>query len=551
MFGYRSMADASENGLASLTDRVDAGGKPRVDAELDRFIGSGLADFELEARQLRRDGSPVWTLLRLRRAALDEGVLICVAVDITPLKAVEEKLRFREEEYRLAVRQSDKLVLRYDIRAKTAYLPPESAAQLGMDTIPDMPESLAEAGVVKSDSLGSYQELFEAIRSGERSSGSGVLQLRTDTGAYEWFRMDYSLIYDDEGLPVQAVLSLQNVSEQREKEFAYKKWQQMYASMPQSGIVYLEFDLTRDRLERAEGGLFEPFPAEMEPTLEAVIRHVVERWAHVEDHAALTAFAARERLLSCYFRGVREETLEYRHLRANGMYGWVRVGVQLLPDPYSSDIKAFLLFRDIDSEKCEELNLKNRVRTDVLTGVLNRRAFAERVETLCTEPDAGRVHALVMMDVDHFKRINDRFGHGYGDRVLVRIAETLRSTLRADDILGRIGGDEFILCLKNVASREALIAKMSFLNEQIYQRVSSDMVISGSFGAACYPADGGTFEELYFKADVALYAAKKEGRNCVRVYEAGMQTPDRPGENAGMELQPAPGKKRKRKRSTR
>ena len=77
-----------------------------------------------------------------------------------------------------------------------------------------------------------------------------------------------------------------------------------------------------------------------------------------------------------------------------------------------------------------------------------------------------------MVDVDHFKQINDRFGHGYGDRVLARICDLLRNALRADDLVGRLGGDEFVLLLKNVAGHEALQMKMDSLCEQLNQRIS-------------------------------------------------------------------------------
>jgi len=194
----------------------------------------------------------------------------------------------------------------------------------------------------------------------------------------------------------------------------------------------------------------------------------------------------------------------------------------MLPDPYSCNVRAFLLLQDIDAQKREELSLRSRISLDNLTGVLNRKAFIERTETLLLKIEPGHTHAFVMVDIDHFKHINDRFGHGYGDRVLTRVAETLQSALRSNDLVARMGGDEFALLLINVISREALVAKLRYLREQIYQRVSSDTVISCSFGAACCPSDGMTFDELYFKADIALYAAKEEGRNCARVYEGGM-----------------------------
>lgn len=140
-----------------------------------------------------------------------------------------------------------------------------------------------------------------------------------------------------------------------------------------------------------------------------------------------------------------------------------------------------------------------------------RGAFLDAAKMVFTQPRNGELHALVMVDVDHFKRINDRYGHGYGDQMLARICDLLRSALRADDLVGRIGGDEFVLLLKNVVNRDALLVKINSLCTQVYENASDRLEISCNFGAATYPQDGADFDELYRKADTALYVAKRSG----------------------------------------
>ena len=251
---------------------------------------------------------------------------------------------------------------------------------------------------------------------------------------------------------------------------------------------------------------------------------ILDQYVHADDRERIRSFIAREHLLTEYFRGERLNKPEYRHLRSADRYGWVRLSVQMLPDPYSSNIRASFLLRDIDVQKREEIILKDQLRTDALTGVLNRGAFMEETEAQFADMRGGQ-HALVMVDVDHFKQINDRFGHSYGDRILVRVCNALRGALRTDDLVGRIGGDEFVLLLKNVLNRSALQAKINSLCEHLYQRISNETIVSCSFGAASFPADGSTFDELYCKADIALYAAKEAGRNCTRIYENEMGRP--------------------------
>jgi len=526
MFGYDSFEQAIESGFTGMLDRAEEADRTAAMCALKKFTAGEEPTLKVETRQRKSDGTQVWTMLCMRRVDLNGGVYICAVIDITAHKKGEEQLKIREEEYRLAVRQSDKLVFRYDIQKHAAHFTPELAELFGVEDIFGLPACMVTAGIVHPDSIESFYSLFEEIDSGRQTSGSVVLQLRLgqDTTDGGWYRTDYSIVCGSEGNPAQAVISLQDVSGQHERELAYKKWEQTYAALPQESFAYLEFDLTRDRFRNRRGGLIGMLPESLAPTMEAVMRYFIEQWAHEKECAGLRAYTARERLLHAYFSGEKAGSFDYRHRRADGVYGWVRVSAQILPDPYSSSVQVFLLFRDIDSEKREEMSIQDRLCTDPLTGVLNRKAFIERAQLLLSEPKTGGIHAFVMVDADNFKQVNDRFGHGYGDRVLVKIAEALRSALRADDLVARMGGDEFALLLKNVMNEEVLLAKLTYLKEQIYQRINSDMVVSCSFGAACFPADGETFDDLYFKADVALYTAKEQGCNCARIYENGSQT---------------------------
>ena len=524
MLGFSDAAEASEHGLRGSMDYVDAPTRAEMISRIAGLSEGQEQAIALEARILRSDGSSAWTIIHASRIKSDPSLWICAFMDITPQKRVEEELRVREEAYRIAVRQSDKLVLRYHIAERTAYLPPESAELFHKSIIYDLPDFLDQNNVINSESVDAGRELLSLIVSGEQATGSAVLQLNLccDLCEFEWYRVAYSLIYDEEHAPSQAVISLQNVTEQHAREVAYRRWEKTYESLPQQNTAYLEFDLTQGRLEVQKGTLLSPVPEQMGGSMESAMRHILSIYVHPEDRERIRAFTAREHLLTEYFRGARLEKQEYRHLKENGKYVWVRLSVQMLPDPYSSNVRASILLRDVDVQKREELTLMNQLRTDTLTGVLNRGAFLDAAKSVFTQPLNGGLHALVMVDVDHFKRINDKYGHGYGDRVLARICDLLRNALRADDLVGRIGGDEFVLLLKNVVNREALQMKINSLCTQLYQSASDKLEISWSFGAATYPQDGTDFDELYRKADAALYAAKEAGRNCTRIYQADM-----------------------------
>ena len=149
-----------------------------------------------------------------------------------------------------------------------------------------------------------------------------------------------------------------------------------------------------------------------------------------------------------------------------------------------------------------------------MTKVLNRATAIKYIKQIIYNEEE-KLHVLFMLDVDNFKGINDTFGHQAGDEFLIRLAGELKNSFREDDVVGRIGGDEFFIFLRNVVE----ISQIEKKAQEILDIVSragedySEAESSGSIGIALYPGDGRTIEELYSRADEALYVAKRDGKN--------------------------------------
>lgn len=163
--------------------------------------------------------------------------------------------------------------------------------------------------------------------------------------------------------------------------------------------------------------------------------------------------------------------------------------------------------------------LDERSRTDGLTGLSRRGPFEERLKEEVARARSFRsTFSILMIDIDHFKRLNDGYGHQVGDEVLRTVSQRLREGLYETDVIARYGGEEFV-CLLPRSDPSGLRIKA----EQIRQRVSAEAFIIGleavtvtvSIGIAHFPADGNTAESVMAAADRALYAAKDAGRNCV------------------------------------
>lgn len=181
---------------------------------------------------------------------------------------------------------------------------------------------------------------------------------------------------------------------------------------------------------------------------------------------------------------------------------------------------------DITEKKQAEARIAQLAHFDFLTGLPNQALLRDRVElAMKLAQRNGTQMAMMFLDIDHFKNINDTLGHRIGDELLIQLARRLKSLLREEDTLSRMGGDEFVLLLPDTdADRAAHMA------EQLLETVARschveqyELVVTPSIGIAIYPGDGADFDRLYQSTDVAMYRAKKEGRNCFRFYTSEMQ----------------------------
>ncbi|OZB19809.1 MAG: GGDEF domain-containing protein [Marinobacter sp. 34-60-7] len=183
-----------------------------------------------------------------------------------------------------------------------------------------------------------------------------------------------------------------------------------------------------------------------------------------------------------------------------------------------------------------EQRLVDMAQTDALTGLANRASFqATLFRTIAECERSGSGFALVMMDLDHFKLVNDTLGHDAGDYVLREISHCLTERLRVTDFVGRLGGEEFGLILRDVKPADA-VDLMEELRERIADRQmqygEAEIRVTASFGVAQWPEHGRSAETLTCVADRCLYIGKRAGRN--RVAPAGTAQEPRPGARAAI-----------------
>ena len=207
------------------------------------------------------------------------------------------------------------------------------------------------------------------------------------------------------------------------------------------------------------------------------------------------------------------ETVEYRAITANGERAWAESQTQGYFDESGQVIGVVSAIRNIDQRKAREKRLAVEADTDGLTGVLNRRAFMRALGAAARSQRQSEHGCLAIFDIDHFKQINDRFGHAEGDRVLIEFVRIARQTVREHDVIGRIGGEEFAVLLTgaDTAQTEAVCERLrAYFAMSV--KAGGKLTVTVSAGASELTPPVDTAEVLRL-ADEALYRAKRGGRN--------------------------------------
>ncbi len=197
-------------------------------------------------------------------------------------------------------------------------------------------------------------------------------------------------------------------------------------------------------------------------------------------------------------------------------YRWYEVDFNLLQDDDNNIIGYVGNVHDIDELKASTIEFKNKSQHDSLTGLYNNASAKEIIEEYLQNEGKGRTNALMIIDLDDFKHVNDTFGHRFGDHVIKTAADTLNNTFGENDLTARIGGDEFLVFCRDILDMSSVNEKVRKVFETFAQNPVGDKeqyVIKTSIGIAVSPQDGTGFKRLFDKADRNMYKVKRSGKN--------------------------------------
>ncbi len=219
---------------------------------------------------------------------------------------------------------------------------------------------------------------------------------------------------------------------------------------------------------------------------------------------------------------------EHRIYCKDGSLKWVLArGMIVSRDAQGRPLRMIGTHADITDRKAAEEHIRHLAHFDPLTDLPNRALITDRLQQALAKARRDKRHlALMFLDLDEFKPVNDNLGHDIGDLLLKQVAIRLQACMRESDTVARIGGDEFIVLLPQIErERDALIVaeKIRYALQQPFDVAGHRLQISSSIGVAVYPEHGGDEKLLLLNADIAMYHAKKSGRNTFKLYLRDMQ----------------------------
>lgn len=488
-------------------------------AQIKEAFTAGLPGLHYQLRVPTKTG--ILFLMVYASFALTGSVqtINCVVLDITEGKQRELNIAINEQRMTKALEQVGCVLFDYDFKTNQILGTPQACARYNFPDTAVNPEYFIDRGLILPPFGESFLAMIHRLRQGEERV-SCIIKNRNQDNIVHWSQLTLVTLPDEFGQTEQAVGIIEDITLQKDAELAYAKEQQYRKAIAAGACLMIEINLCDNLVEKISGDWGFLIDDALRTPYDQFQRRIARQQIHPDDRLTFLSTFSRDALKAAFNQEQREITLQYRRLSEKRQMVWVETTAHIIQDPATQHLKVLFFIRDIDKEKKHELILQYQSQRDSLTGLLNKGSSEAQIQSVL-ENDPQAMHALLVLDIDEFKKINDTFGHLYGDQVLSRIARQIREVFRGDDVLGRIGGDEFAILMKNCKTEQIVREKAG----QLCQKLAAlfDDSVSCSIGVSFYAKDGTYFYQLYQNADIALYQSKRQGKNQVQFYLPSMK----------------------------
>lgn len=458
---------------------------------------------------------------------LSVKVLIAFILGIIPViyfnKKVKEELELDREIFRIAMDKTSNIVFEYNQNTRTMLFKNTVTKNHSISRLlnkngnivkilKNIPESLIENNYICKESIPEYLKMFEKISNPEVKSISGVMQVNNKEHKM-WERVSLTNILDENRNIICTVGVVENITEEKENEqllFTEKQYREV---LLEDTITY-EINISKNLISLLNDST-------KKRTYDEYLDDFTREEIFPDDVENIKRMCSRENMIKLYNEGKTEFKLDYRIKDKTGNFKWEECKIRLIKRIDTDELKGIVLVKDISNMK-ELIEISEK---DSLTTLYNRRTMKNMIEEILNKPveNSTYFHAFLLLDLDNFKMLNDMFGHVVGDTALKEIADKLVKHFKENGIIGRLGGDEFIIFIKNLTSIKELkniinVALKDLTITYTYSGIS--VAISASIGVTLVPKDGNSFQELYKKSDTALYYVKNNKKNGFSFYKS-------------------------------
>jgi len=435
----------------------------------------------------------------------------CMGRDVTERVLLEEALKKSEENYRTLLEETQSSYFELDLNGTITFA--NDAACRNMGYPKEEAIGLHYKTYTPPEDIKSIREAFNTIyRTGEPINDVLTRVIRKD-GSMCFMETSSTLLRNDKGEPVGFKSVSRDVTERKKLEEALIRSEERFRTiLEQIEDIYIEIDL-----EGRYTFINDTFCRNMMYTREEAIGMEAKNIIHPEDREKMY-----QAYLEVYNTGKSNKGIDFRVFRKDGAMGYSENTISPIRDERGRIVGFRSVGRDVTERMRMQQKLSEMATHDFLTGLPNRVLFNDRFEVGIAQAQRhNSILAVMSLDLDKFKNVNDTLGHNVGDLLLKAVGKRLTSIVRSSDTVARVGGDEFLLLLQEINHTEDIIRiadKILVAFSEPFIMEDHSLNISTSIGIAVYPEDGANLETLMKNSDTAMYNAKKAGRSCYRMY---------------------------------
>ncbi|MET0042068.1 MAG: PAS domain S-box protein, partial [Candidatus Thiodiazotropha sp. 6PLUC3] len=493
-----------------VADLDDEEGKQLVRSRTDEIMSGH--PFYIENEHVRKDGSKFSVAVNAKRIDIgnDPPLILTTEFDITDRKHAEESLAENERRLRATFDQAAVGIARLSIDGEWLEVNDKLCEIVGYSREELLTKTFQD--ITYHEDLDGDLKLYQEALAGTRDNYAIDKRYIRKSGRLIWIRLSVALVRADDRTPLYFISVIEDINERKKAEEKLREAAAVFRSTGE-GVTITDID--------------------------GVILDVNDAFTKITGYSRNEVIGENPRILKSgrhddkFYSDMWGELLKYGHWHGeiwnrtkNGTIYPEMLTVNAVENEIGETTGYVGVFADISSLKSTEARLAHMAHHDPLTDLPNRMLFRDRLKHALAGAKRNNTKvAVIFLDLDHFKNVNDTLGHSVGDQLLIEIAQRMKMLIRTGDTVGRISGDEFCLLfedLKSIADAVPLVEKLLSVFLSSFVVNEQALGISASIGVAVYPDNSKDTDALLSFADAAMYEAKDAGRNTYRFYTKAM-----------------------------